>query len=183
MKTETPFPLALRVLHWLMAALILSMLAIGFAMVTSLVDFNLLVSIHRPLGILILCLALLRLVIRFATGIPPLPQAMPAWQKHIAHASHVLLYSLMIAMPLVGWAMLSAAAYPIVLFGPLQLPPILPHDVAVYAVLRTIHTVLAYLLFATILCHACAGLLHALVFRDGVFASMTGSRHVERTDS
>jgi cytochrome b561 len=78
----------------------------------------------------------------------------------------------MFALPLVGWGMLSAARYPIVLYGPLQLPPILPHDAALYAVLRTVHTVLAFLLFATFIAHFSAALMHALIYRDGVFASM-----------
>ena len=78
----------------------------------------------------------------------------------------------MFALPLVGWAMLSAARYPIVLYGSLQLPPILPQDAALYAALRGAHTVLAYLLFLTFLAHLGAALTHALIFRDGVFQSM-----------
>jgi cytochrome b561 len=66
----------------------------------------------------------------------------------------------------------SAARYPIVLYGSLQLPPILPHDVALYALLRTTHTVLAFLLFATFIVHFAAALMHALIYRDGVFPSM-----------
>ena len=68
--------------------------------------------------------------------------------------------------------MLSAAGYPIVLVGAWHLPPILPHDVALFGVLRPLHTALAYLLFATILAHLGAALAHALIFRDGVFQSM-----------
>ena len=49
--------------------------------------------------------------------------------------------------------MLSAAGYPIVLYGAWQLPPILPHDVTLYAFLRAAHTVLAFMLFLTILAH------------------------------
>jgi cytochrome b561 len=67
---------------------------------------------------------------------------------------------------------LSAADYPIQLVGTLHLPPILPHDRALYAILRPAHTVLAFLLFATFLAHLGAALTHALVFRDGVFRSM-----------
>jgi hypothetical protein len=63
---------------------------------------------------------------------------MPAWQRGLAYASHILLYVLMIALPLIGWAMLSAAGNPIVLYGALHLPPILPQDAALYAVLRRI---------------------------------------------
>src|ERR1700686_1857612 len=61
---------------------------------------------------------------------PPLPEGMPGWQRFAAQASHVVFYGLMLALALVGWGMLSAARYPIVLYGPLQLPPILPHDAA-----------------------------------------------------
>jgi cytochrome b561 len=68
--------------------------------------------------------------------------------------------------------MLSAARYPIVLWGPFQLPPILPHSLALYTVLRDTHTVLAYLLFLTFLAHFAAAMMHALIYRDGVFQSM-----------
>ena len=97
---------------------------------------------------------------------------MPALLRFAAHASHVVLYALMFALPLVGWGMLSAAGYPIMLYGPLGLPPILPHDAALYALLRTAHTVLAFLLFATFIAHFAAALMHALIYRDGVFPSM-----------
>ena len=97
---------------------------------------------------------------------------MPGWQRFTAHISHVVLDALMFAVPLVGWAMLSAARDPIVLYRPLELPPILPHDAALYAVLRTALTVLALLLFATFIAHFAAALMHALIYRDGVFPSM-----------
>ena len=89
----------------------------------------------------------------------------------------------MFAVPLVGWAMLSAARYPVVLYGALQLPPIMPQNAELFAVLRETHTVLALLLFATFLAHFGAALMHALIFRDDVFPSMTfwGLRN-ERAD-
>ena len=161
-----------RILHWTMAMLVLAMLFIGIGMVSSLSDYHWLVSIHRPLGILILILVAIRLVNRLLNPAPPLPKDMPALLRFAAHASHVVLYALMFALPLVGWGMLSAARYPIVLYGSLQLPPILPHDAALYAVLRTAHTILALLLFATFIAHFAAALMHALIYRDGVFPSM-----------
>jgi hypothetical protein len=68
--------------------------------------------------------------------------------------------------------MLSAAPYPIVLYGSLRLPPILPQNPALYASLRQLHTDFAYLLFAVFLAHLGAALLHGLIRRDGVFESM-----------
>jgi len=170
------FPLLSRVLHWLMAALIIAMLFIGIAMVTSLADYHSLVAVHRPLGILILVFAAIRLLNRLFNPPPPLPEGMPLLLRLPAHVSHYLLYALMFALPLVGWSMLSAAGYPIALAGSLHLPPILPHSDTLYAVLRPLHTALAFLLFAIVLAHVGAALMHALIFRDGVFESMVVRR-------
>ncbi len=150
------FTLLSRVLHWLMAALILAMLFIGVAMVSSISDYHRLVSIHKPLGALLLVLVAIRLINRLLTPPPPLPAGLPGILRFAAHASHWLLYALMIALPLVGWGMLSAGGYPIDLVGSLHLPPILAHSSSLYAVLRPAHTVLAYLLFATFLAHLAA---------------------------
>lgn len=167
------FTVLSRVLHWLIAALILAMLFIGVAMVSSLSDYHRLVSIHKPIGALLLVLVALRLINRLFNPAPPLPTGMPAVLRLAAHASHWLLYALMFALPLIGWGMLSAGGYPIDLVGSFHLPPILPHSSALYAVLRPAHTVAAYLLFATFLVHLGAALAHAFIFRDGVFESMT----------
>ena len=137
----------MRFLHWLMAAMVLTMLGIGVAMVASLADYHRLVSIHRPLGILILILVVIRFVNRLFSTLPPFPPTMSPQERFIAHSSEILLYTLLFVQPLVGWGMLSAARYPIVLWGSLHLFPILPHSVMLYAVLRKAHTFLAYLLF------------------------------------
>jgi cytochrome b561 len=171
------FPILSRLLHWLMAAMILAMLFIGIGMASTVSKrYEVLISIHRPLGIAILILVIVRLVNRRLNPPPALPGTVPPVQRWAAKASHLLLYALIIAMPLVGWGMLSAERYPIVLYGPLQLPSILPHNVALYAWLRSVHTYLAYLLFFTFLAHFGAALFHGLIRRDGVFESMASWR-------
>ena len=155
-----------------MAVLILTMLFVGIGMVASLHLRPLLVSLHRPIGIAILLLVIVRLINRLRHPPPPLPADLPAIQVLAAKASHWLLYALMFAMPLVGWAMLSAGGYPVTMMGGFALPPIAPHNATVYAVLRGAHTWLAMLLFATLLLHLAAALFHAWVRRDGVFSSM-----------
>jgi cytochrome b561 len=162
----------MRFLHWLMAVLVLTMLGIGIAMVASLGDYHSLVSIHRPLGIAILILVVIRFVNRQFSTLPPFPPTMSSQERFVAHASEVLLYTLLFVLPLVGWGMLSAARYPIVLLGSLHLFPILPHSVMLYAVLRKTHTVLAYLLFFAFIAHFGAALFHSLVLRDGLFSRM-----------
>ena len=173
MTTQARFPAASRLLHWMMAPMIVAMLFIGVGMAASVsARYDLLVSIHRPLGIAIFVLCVIRIVNRFINPPPELPDTLPSMQRFAAKASHILLYALMLIMPLVGWGMLSAARYPTVLYGPLRLPPILPHDLTLYAWLRDLHTVLAYLLFATFLAHFAAALYHGLIRRDGVFWTM-----------
>jgi cytochrome b561 len=162
----------MRLLHWLMAALVLTMLGIGVAMVASLGDYHRLVSIHRPLGISILILVVIRFVTRLSSTLPAFPATMSTQERHAAHASEVLLYTLLFAEPLVGWGMLSAARYPIVMFGSLHLFPILPHSVMLYALLRKTHTFLAYLLFLAFVAHFGAILFHTLIVRDGMFGRM-----------
>ena len=168
----TQFSPLSRLLHWIMAALLLAMLFIGISMVTSLGDYHRLVAIHRPLGILILLFAAVRLVNRIFTTLPPFPPTVPPPERLIATASEWLLYTLMFALPLVGWAMLSAARLPVTMFGSFHLPPILPPDPALYAMLRKTHTVLAFLLFFTFLAHLSAVLFHTLVIRDRLLNRM-----------
>jgi cytochrome b561 len=162
-----------RLLHWLMAICILAMLFIGVGMVSTVMPKYLtLVSIHKPLGIAILILAVFRLVVRLRYGAPSLPADLPEPMKLAAALSHYALYILMIGMPLIGWAMLSAAAYPVVLFKGVNLPPILPQSDRLHTLLWSAHVYLAFVFFALILLHVAAALFHALVRRDGVFDAM-----------
>lgn len=168
------FYLPARLLHWLMALMIVAMLFIGVGMVSSVSErHEWLIRIHKPLGIAILILAAVRLSVRLRHRPPALPADLPAPQKLAAYASHWLLYALMLTIPLVGWAMLSAGGYPVMLSDSWRLPPIFPVDPIAFAILRHLHTWLALLLFVTFLAHMAAALYHGLIRRDGVLSSMT----------
>ena len=140
-----------RVLHWGMAVLILAMLFVGVGMVASLSLRPVLIDLHRPLGIALLLLAVIRLLYRWRHPPPPLPASLPRAQALAAKASHVALYAAMLAMPLLGWAMLSAGGYPVRMTSSFALPPILAPDPALYSLLRQAHGWMGYALFALIL--------------------------------
>jgi cytochrome b561 len=174
MGTSRPFTLLQRLLHWVMAACILAMFFIGVGMVSTVTPkYVPLLATHKSLGIAILLLALIRLGTRLRYGAPSLPVDLPEPMKLAAHLSHYALYALMIGMPLIGWAMLSAGAYPVVLYGGIRLPPIAPHSDSVHTLLWNAHFYLAFAFFALVLLHIAAALFHGLVRRDGVLESMT----------
>ena len=178
MTTETTpaparFALSARLLHWVMAPMVISQVFIGVAMVASLGCYPLLLAIHRPLGLLILVFALVRLVNRLTHRLPPFLATMSRAERRIATWSEKLLYALLLIQPLIGWAMLSAATFPITVVGPLQLPGIAPHNIDVYGVLRQCHSLLGLLLFLTFTAHITAVLFHTLVLRDGIIDRMS----------
>ena len=108
------------VLHWVIAALLIAEFAHGWWMQVIPKEppgiradaFNM----HKSFGLVLLALALLRLGWRLAHRPPPFPP-MPRWQAIAARANHVLLYTMMLAMPLSGYFGSVFSGYPIKWFG------------------------------------------------------------------
>lgn len=170
---HTRFAAPQRFLHWFMAGCIISMLFIGIGMISVVTPkYLVLLQIHKLLGLLILVLALTRLMFRIAYGAPTLPPDLPFIIKLAAESSQWIFYGLMIAMPLIGWGMLSASSQPVILPGGVHLPPILPVNPWLYAQLREAHYLLGLAFFALILMHFAAILFHKLVRNDGIFETM-----------
>ena len=178
MTTVDRYPVRTRILHWLTAALVFSALFIGFVMVNSLGSYGALVGVHMTLGVLILLIVVVRAANRFTHRTPRLPATVGSVEHLLVVGSEIGLYALMLAQPLVGWAMVSAGGRPVMVFGWLALPRIAPFDADLYFLLRQAHSVLAYLLVAAIAAHVSAVLLHTLTLRDRMLSRMTfGVRH------
>ncbi|MFY9765035.1 MAG: cytochrome b/b6 domain-containing protein [Mycobacterium sp.] len=162
-----------RVLHWLTAALVFSALFIGFVMVNSVSRYAGLVMLHKTLGVTILLVVLVRVVNRLTHRAPPLPSTVGALERKVVILSEVSLYALLLIQPLLGWAMVSAAGGPVVVFGSLRLPRIAPFDAQLFWLLRQAHSVNAYALMAAIAAHISSVLLHTLTLRDRLIERMT----------
>ena len=165
------YPLTLRILHWSMAAIILGMITAGWTMV-SLDDqvpakFAIFYPWHKSFGMLILMLVLLRLAIRSRTSIPPLPPTLSPWESAGAKFAHVALYTLMIVVPCLGYAMSSSFTQSdgVFFFG-VNLPELLPKNDARFEVFRALHRYFAYTLLALVLLHALAALKHRFLEKD-----------------
>lgn len=165
-------------LHWLMALLLIGLLALGFYMQ----DLPLspeklqLYAWHKWAGVSAFLLVLLRLSWRLAHTPPPLPASMPRTMQLAAHAGHLLLYGLMIVIPLSGWLMSSAKGFQTVWFGVLPIPDLIGKDKATGELLALVHKSLNLLFVAAILGHVAAALKHHFIDKDDVMTRMLPRR-------
>lgn len=162
-----------RVFHWLTAVLVFAALFIGFLMVNSVATYAQLLIIHKALGVTILVVVVLRIGNRLFHRGPPLPSTVGVLERKAVVLSELSMYALLVAQPLIGWAMLSAAGNHVSVFNLVRLPRIAPFSADLYGVLRQAHTVVAFLLVAAIAAHVCAVLLHSVTLRDGMLRRMT----------
>lgn len=170
-RAAVRYALPSRLLHWIMAVMVVIQLLIAAVMMASLAYYPLLLALHKPLGIVILIFIVIRIVNVLLHRPPPAMSTMGPWERRVAKGSEFLLYGLLLIQPLIGWAMLSAAGDPLSV-GPMRLPPITPEQTSLFGALRVVHSVLAYLLFAAFTAHLCAVLFHTLVLRDGLLSRM-----------
>ncbi|GHG60431.1 type-b cytochrome [Alishewanella longhuensis] len=172
MNNPTVYPLAMRVVHWLMAALILSLLFVGLSMVTSLGLWQYqLLTWHKAAGLVAAVAVVLRLAIRLRLNTPRLPENMPKLQQFAAKLTHLAFYLLLLLMPVTGYLMQNAAGRPINAFG-IMLPQLIPTDLAWYGLFRELHAWFSVLLILLIILHITAASYHGLIKRDGVLRSM-----------
>lgn len=163
-----------QVFHWLIAALVLVMLALGNYME----DLPLgarkleLYQLHKSIGITIGLLAVLRLAWRLFHPPPPWPETMKRWERVAAGAVHVLLYAMLFLQPLVGFLQSNAANFPVVLWDVLRLPPLVGPDQALSDTLLGLHAIGGWVLAALVSVHVAAALRHHFILKDDVLRRM-----------
>ena len=166
-------------LHWIMALCIIFMIVLGLVMedITPVASRFEWFQIHKSLGLTILLLSVLRLGWRLLHTAPPLPTHMSKLEKLAAHGGHWGLYVLMFAMPLSGWAMVSASGkYPTIFFGLFTVPHLpIPaeHAKTIGGIAHEGHEITAvYLAIGLIVLHVLAALKHQFIDKDHLFARM-----------
>ena len=178
MQTASRYTRTAIVLHWLVAmaivvnvCLIWSVDYVGEARERSVID------LHKSIGITVLGLALLRMLWRYAHRPPPLPAGYARWEQIGAHAAHLCLYALMLAMPLSGWlhdsAWKDAATHPMSLYNlvpwprigwVMQLPPASREQL--HDLFGNIHSWLATALYVLVALHIAGSLKHQFIDRQ-----------------
>ena len=165
------YPLRMRLLHWLMAVLILGTIAAGWMMVSPDENvpskFDWFYPWHKSVGMLILFLVIARLLVRLSSPKTPLPAGLAEWEKKGAKVAHVLLYTLMIVVPCMGYSMSSSFTQSdgVFFFG-VNLPELLPKNDARFAVFQMLHRYLAYTLLVLVVIHVAGALKHRFLDRN-----------------
>jgi len=160
--------------HWLIVLAIIAAASFGLYMTgLSLSPQKLkLYSWHKWIGVTIFLLALARVLWRLTHPAPPLPPAMPRWQRIAALFSHLLLYTLVLLIPVSGWLMSSALGVKTVYLGLIPLPDLLAKNKALGEALKQVHIALNWTLALIVLFHAAAALRHHFLDRDDVLHRM-----------
>lgn len=179
MRSIERYAFGWRVLHWVIAALVLTTIPIGLTM-ASRADANIFDGItntfyamHKAIGFTVLALMVLRLMVKLGIGAPAYPSDMSRRLIVAAKSVHHLIYVLLFVTPILGWA--GVTAYPaLVIAGPISLPPLpfVPQSEALAERLFAVHGFLALSLAALVIGHIGAALRHLLIEKDGIFGRM-----------
>jgi len=163
-----------RVLHWLIAVLVLIMVPLGIVIANEWGGpvQEPLYNLHKSIGVVILPLVVVRLIWRLTHPPLPLPAAIPAFQQTAAHATHWTLYGLLIVQPVVGLVATSAYPAPLPMFGLFELPHVWPENRPLSERLFVLHRWLGIVIGVVAAMHICAALHHHFVRRDRVLMRM-----------
>lgn len=176
--SSTDYSPVARLLHWLIAALILTQFVLAklaeAAEHSDRLVFQLgLLANHKSLGITILAFAIVRLMWRVFHRPPALPQSLARWQQKLSHISHFLLYALLFAIPVSGWIIASASAYGFSWFNLIELPRLVSQNTDLEHRAKDIHEFLSNLLLILVSVHILAALIHHFYYRDTILKRMS----------
>jgi cytochrome b561 len=164
-----------RLLHWIVALLVLMMIPAGFVMVQEGISRSLqntLFIFHKNVGVFVLLLVAVRFAYRRLNPPPPLPPSMPHLQHRIAALTHGALYALLFLMPVAGYVRVRAGGFPVEWLDRLGVPALVPRSEELAQVAKSVHLFGAVALTALVALHVGAALFHAIIRRDGVFSRM-----------
>jgi len=172
-NTENRFGIITIVLHWLMAAMMVGLTALGLYMVRIPISAQKLqfYGWHKEWGMLALMLIIVRLTWRIR-NINPALDAIPAWEEFAARAVHWTFYFFMFALPLTGWLITSSADLPVSFFGLFIFPNLIVGNEANRLLFSKIHEWLGYVLIATFCMHTGAALKHHFINKDNILRRM-----------
>ena len=179
--TRPKFDTVTIAIHWTTVLLVIGLFAVGIALAThqapSEATVEILLTVHRSLGVSVWMLTVARLAWRANwASFPPWPQSMGPAQRLAARFSEYGLYALLMIQPLTGMVASLSRGHPFELFFVVRVPALMARNGTMVHLFEAIHEWGAWLFAAVISVHAAASLLHRFILRDGVFQSMSPLR-------
>ena len=173
-NTSTTYGLIARLLHWVLAILIITLISVGLYMseLPNSEDKWRMIGMHKATGMLVLSLVIVRVIWRLMNVQPELPKSVPAILARLAHANIFILYFLMIAMPVSGILGSLSAGYPISFFDLFVIPAFAMKYEVFSSYCWWTHGICAWLLICLIIAHIGAGLYHHFIRKDNVLRRM-----------
>ena len=176
MVTDHPTPqeygTVARLFHWGTTLMVLVQVPVGIAMTSegfpSIGDP--LYVLHKGMGSILLAFVVARILWRLTHSPPPFMAHMPPLQRHVASATHRLLYVLLVVMPVSGYVGTVGDGYPIEMLDALGIPPLVSDVPGTAQVMLVVHKFSAYILTALITAHVVAAMHQSLIERDGVMS-------------
>jgi cytochrome b561 len=174
MSAEGRYTRVAVVLHWAVAAIVLGQFVLGWWMQEvprqpagpRAEAFNL----HKSIGVVVFALMMARIAWRLGHPPPPLP-VMPPWQIALAHATQILFYAALVALPLTGYLGSVFSGYPVKLFG-MALPAWSGKHAELKELMSTTHLWLTWTLATSFVLHMAGVAKHTFVNRDGLLRRM-----------
>ena len=164
----------LRLLHWLMAALIFLALGLGVwaAETPRGPQRSEILFFHKSIGVTVLFLVALRIVWRLIVGAPAYAEPLGRLTHAAARAAHIGLYALMIAMPVSGYLSSNGAGAVVPWFGLFSFPHLLPKNDTLRIAAEQAHYVFALMIAFVLAAHLGAVVWHAAIRRDSILTRM-----------
>lgn len=173
-NTSNTYGAIAKFLHWSIVILIIAQYVIAEAAdeLPDGLDKFAMVTRHKSLGMLVLALALARIGWKLANRGQPRPVPMVRPQRIAAAVGHGLLYLLLLAQPITGWMMSSAANYPVTFFGLLEFPALVSPNHDLHEALEEVHEALFGAIVLLAVGHALAAVLHHVWMKDDTLRRM-----------
>lgn len=162
------YSLLLRITHWVMAVLILGLIAIGYYMVDlprEHPDKWTYYGWHKSFGVIVLVLFIERVVARYLSAIPEKPEALSAVQWLAAKVVHALLYVCMLLVPLSGYVMSDAGGYGVKVFGVAMPSFFVEKNELIGGLAHDVHGVLPYIMLGLLVAHVAGAVMHVKLIK------------------
>ncbi|WP_163834875.1 cytochrome b [Spartinivicinus ruber] len=177
-NTPKQYGLVSILLHWLTAITIIGLFALGLYMVE--LDYydpwyKKGPDIHKSIGLLLLAVFIIRAGWRLFTNAPKPLETHQAWERLLAHLTHITLYLLILLVIFSGYLISTADGRSVSVFGWFEVPALITGIDQLESYAGAVHYYLAFILIGLASLHGLAAIKHHVLDKDDTLRRMLGT--------